>query len=140
MTTPEPTPCPVHAYGYHHQPRIAEAPGRTVFRHHSPIGLPARCARLEEELDEADRERDFIDELWLRERTTRGHGLALVGVAVAVAVVLALALGDAADAAVVAAAAVGGLAVALLDRADAAIHRERLRRVRDWHRRVGSPQ
>lgn len=133
-------PCPVHPYGYHRGPRV-NAPGRRdVFRHSSPIGFPARCDRLERELEEADREVDFIDELWERERTSRGHGLAIVGAAATIAVVGALLVGAASSFAIAVAALAGGAATALLDRGDAALERERLRRIRDWHKRVGAPR
>ncbi|MDN4474573.1 hypothetical protein QQX09_01765 [Demequina sp. SYSU T00192] len=133
-------PCPVHPYGFHARPRVRPAGSPTVFRDASPIGLPARCAQLEHELDDADRELEFIDELWMRERAARGFGLTLLGVALAAALVAALVLGSASTGAVVAAVLVGGAVTVGLDRADRAIHRERLRRVRDWHRRVGTPR
>lgn len=133
-------PCPVHPYGYHRRPRVNPARRRHVFRHVSPVGLPARCARLELELDRADRELDFLDELWVRERANRGHGLAVVGAAVVGAVVAALVLGSATTSVVVIALLAGGALVAGLDRIDGALHRERLRRIRDWHRRVGTPR
>lgn len=134
-------PCPVHPYGYHSKPRVRREGGRGgVFRHTSPIGFPARCPQLEDELESADRELDLIDELWMREHAPSGHGLAILGAALVAAVAVGLALADVATAAVVAAIVVGGLAVAGLDRGDRALHRERLRRVRDWHRRVGTPR
>ena len=136
----EAAPCPVHPYGYHLRDRVLPAPSRTVFRHGSPIGFPARCARLESELDNSERERDFIDELWVRERSARGHGLATVAAGAVLAVVVALVVTSASVTAVFACAAAGGLIVAGFDRADAAVQRERLRRIRDWHRRVGSPR
>ena len=137
---PETAPCPVHPYGYHERSRVRPVGSSTVFRHTSPIGFPARCARLESELDASDRERDFIDELWVRERASRGHGLALTGAGAVVAVIAALVVTSAAVPAVLVCAVAGGLAITALDRVDVAIQRERLRRIRDWHRRVGSPR
>ncbi|WP_062466489.1 DUF1761 domain-containing protein [Demequina maris] len=133
-------PCPVHPYGFHTRTRVRPVGSPTVFRDASPVGIPARCPQLEHELDEADREVDFIDELWMRERAARGFGLTLLGIALVAAVVIALVLGAAGTVAIVAAVLVGGAVVIGLDRADRAIHRERLRRVRDWHRRVGTPR
>lgn len=134
------TPCPVHPYGYHRRVRVNPAGRRPVFRERSPIGVPARCVYLEEALLEADREEEFRDELWMRERATRGHGLAMIGAILAAAIVSALVLLEADTIPTLVALVVGVLAVIALARADVSIQRERLRRIRDWHRRVGTPR
>ncbi|WP_062378196.1 hypothetical protein [Demequina pelophila] len=136
----EAPPCPVHPYGYHHSPRLHPRGRQSVFRHHSPIGLPARCPQLEDELHAADREEEFLDELWIRERATRGHGLAMLGAAVVAAVVTVLILMGAAVGVEVAVIVMGVVVIAGLSRVDVRIQRERLRRIRDWHRRVGVPR
>ncbi|WP_062293576.1 hypothetical protein [Demequina phytophila] len=133
-------PCPVHPYGFHQRAQVREEGARTVFRPAPVHGLPARCALLEEELMESERELDLLDELWRREHAAPGHGLAILGVTVTVAVVVALVLTGVATAGVVLATLAGGLAVVGLDRADRALHDSRLARVRDWHRRVGTPR
>ncbi|WP_062520685.1 hypothetical protein [Demequina silvatica] len=133
-------PCPVHPYGFHQRPQVRELGARTVFRTAPVHGLPARCALLEEELMESERELDLLDELWRREHAAPGHGLAILGTAIAAAVVIALVLTGVATAGAVAATVVGGLAVVGLDRGDRALHDSRLARVRDWHRRVGTPR
>lgn len=138
--THESRTCAVHPFGYHRQPRVNPAPSRHVFRGAGWGGLPQRCEFLEHELEASDRERDFIDELWIRERATRGHGLAMAGASVLAAVVLAIVMGGATATAGVLALLIGGAVVIGLDRVDDAVHRERLRRIRDWHRRVGSPR
>lgn len=132
--------CPVHPYGYHLRGRVNPAGSRRVFRDGSRAGVPARCAHLELELDESGRERDFIDELWLRERAPRTRRLTVLAVLVAAAVVLWCSLAGAAVPALLAVLAGGGAAVMLADRVDAAVQAERLRRVRDWHKRVGTPR
>ncbi|WP_296664406.1 hypothetical protein [Demequina sp.] len=132
-------PCPVHPYGYHERPRVNAAGARTVLRSTSVVGIPARCARLEEELLDSDRELDFIDELWVRERSARGHGLAALGIALVVAWAVLLMVNDAASSVQTGAILAGGLLIVALDRGDGALQRERLRRIRDWHKRVGSP-
>lgn len=138
--THESRTCAVHPFGYHREQRVNDAPSRTVFRDPRWGGLPRRCEWLEHELDASGREQDFIDELWMRERAGRGHGLAIVGTALAAVTVVAVIMAGGSIAAAVAALLGGGAAVLLLDRGDAALHRERLRRIRDWHRRVGSPR
>ncbi len=131
-------PCPVHPYGYHQRPRVNPEGSRTVLRNTSVVGIAARCPRLEEELLESEREIDFIDELWVRERATRGHGFVVLGVAL-VAALVALVMVNAASVGVETGAILaGGVLIVALDRADAALQRERLRRIRDWHKRVGS--
>ena len=130
-------PCPVHPYGYHLRPRVAGAGSRAVFRDGSVLGLPARCALLEEELLESDRELDFIDELWVRERAAGSRGFtALTAALTAAALVIAVIDGAAAW---TVAGVLGAVATLGVAHAEAAVDRARLRRIRDWHRRVGVP-
>lgn len=132
--------CPVHAYGYHSRSRINAAGSRTVFRHPMGLGFPARCQRLEEELDLSGREVDFIAELWVRERAVRVRALpSLVGAAGGGVVVAACALEWSALAVTVTVLA-AAVVVTGVARLDAAVRLATLRRLRDWHRRVGAPR
>ncbi|MDN4489475.1 hypothetical protein QQX13_01390 [Demequina sp. SYSU T00068] len=138
--THESRTCSVHPFGYHRSKRVNDAPSRTVFRDVRWGGLPRRCEWLEHELDVSGREPDFIDELWIRERSGRGHGLAVIGVTLTAAVLVSLILAGTTTVAAVITVVIGGALVLGLDRGDAALHHERLRRIRDWHKRVGSPR
>jgi altronate dehydratase len=101
------------------------------------LGLPARCALLEEELLESDRELDFIDELWVRERAAGSRGFTALTAALTAAA-LVIAVIDGATMWVVIG-VLGAAATLGVAHAEAAVDRARLRRIRDWHRRVGVP-
>ncbi|WP_062303559.1 hypothetical protein [Demequina subtropica] len=132
--------CPVHPYGYHLTPRVNPVGKHRVFRDASVLGVPRRCALLEEELMEAERELDLLDELWVRERASSGRPLtALAGMGATTALVIAA----------VAEVPVGGFtgialgaaaAILAVSRAEAVLLRTRLWRIRDWHKRVGVPR
>ncbi len=137
-----PAPCPVHPTTYHERVQVLPAGSRRIFRFESVVGLPRRCAVLETELMDADREIDLMDYLWVLERKGRGARVftALLSVTVGVLVGLAwsgdsaqgLSVGTFAVALVVAAAL--GL---LVEAASARVANVRLRRVLDWRKRVG---
>ncbi|WP_062385836.1 hypothetical protein [Demequina iriomotensis] len=132
--------CPVHPYGYHLEPRVNAVGTHRVFRDVSLLGVPQRCALLEEELMEAERELDLLDELWVRERASTGRPLTMAAATLSGAVLVIAALSDASGA-TVAAVVGGGAALTLLgSRAEAVLVRARLWRIRDWHRRVGVPR
>ncbi len=132
MTDRDSPTCPSHPYGYHRTSRVNPQGAKQILRHHSPIGLPRRCAILEEELLEADRELDFQEELAVFERTPAPVWALLMPLGVAVFLVLVLAV----DSAVIAA-PIGALTALLIERTGAQVQRERLRRIVDWRRRVG---
>ncbi len=125
-------PCPVHPHGYHDKPRVNATGSRRVLRHHSLVGLPARCPTLEEELLEADREIDMQDELAVMQRTAAPvHGV-LVALAVGAVLVCVTALDTPWLVALLGAVVVFGL-----ERIGSAVQRERMSRIVDWRRRVG---
>ena len=72
MIEPVPAPCPVHPTTYHDRSQVLPAGSRRIFRFESVVGLPRRCAVLETELMDADREIDLMDYLWVLERKGRG--------------------------------------------------------------------
>ncbi|SEI89148.1 hypothetical protein [Demequina mangrovi] len=132
--------CPVHPYGYHLKPRVNEAGSTRVFRDASVLGVPRRCALLEEELMESERELDLLDELWVRERAANGRPATVIGAAAGAAVAVTVALSDASTGAAVATGIVAAGGVLAIARAEAVAVATRLRRIRDWHRRVGVPR
>ncbi len=137
-----PAPCPVHPTTYHERIQVLPAGSGRIFRFESVVGLPRRCAVLETELMDADREIDLMDYLWVLERKGRGARVftALLSVTIGVFVGFAwsgesgkgLSTGTMAIALVVAAAL--GL---LIEAASARVANIRLRRILDWRKRVG---
>jgi hypothetical protein len=137
-----PAPCPVHPANYHDKQQVLAKGSSRIFRFESVVGLPRRCAVLETELMDADREIDLMDYLWVVERKGRGARVftALLSVTIGVFVGLAwsgesgpgVSMGTMAIALAVAAAL--GL---LIEAASARVANVRLRRVLDWRKRVG---
>jgi len=137
-----PAPCPVHPTTYHERTQVLPAGSGRIFRFESVVGLPRRCAVLETELMDADREIDLMDHLWILERRGRGARVftALLSVTIGTFVGLAwsgeagtgVSMGTVAVALVVAATL--GL---LIEAASARVANVRLRRILDWRKRVG---
>lgn len=137
--------CPVHPFGYHARPRVRARGSRHVFRDSTWVGFPQRCPALEMELEDADREGDLVDELWLRERSSSSTAVLTVLATFSGAlmgVVLTVIYGDVTDVTpglvwlAVAILAGVGIATGLVARRRDQV----LRRIRDWQRRVGSPR
>ncbi|WP_062464518.1 hypothetical protein [Demequina soli] len=133
-------PCSVHPYGYHRSPQVGEPGSASVFRERTLLGLPARCALLEEELMESERELDLLDELWVRERATGTWALTALAASFTGAATAIAALSDVSGGGVAAVVVGGALVTVLAARGESALRHARLARVRDWHRRVGVPR
>ena len=137
-----PAPCPVHPTTYHDRIQVLPAGSRRIFRFESVVGLPRRCAVLETELMEADREIDLMDYLWVLERKGRGSRVFTALLSVTLGTFVGLMAASGSDAVVsmrtlvvtlIVSAAVGLLAEA----ASARVFNVRLRRILDWRKRVG---
>ena len=142
MIESTPAPCPVHPATYHDRRQVLPSGSRRIFRSESVVGLPRRCAVLETELMDADREIDLMDHLWVLEHKGRGARIftAIVSVSIGVFVGFA-ARGDSSSGvsmrtvavALVVAAALG----VLIEVGAAHVSTVRLRRILDWRKRVG---
>lgn len=137
-----PAPCPVHPTTYHDRAQVLPAGSRRIFRFESVVGLPRRCAVLETELMDADREIDLMDYLWVLEHKGRGARVftALLSVTLGTFVGLVSSGGSSTApstrtivVALVVAAALG----LLMEAASARVFNVRLRRILDWRKRVG---
>lgn len=141
-TDPAPAPCPVHPANYHDRPQVFPAPSARIFRFESVIGLPRRCARLEDELMEADRELEMMEHLRVLERRKRGSYLAAALLSAGLGVVVGVLVNphdvDGSSqrliASTVAVVVLIGIGVdRILDR----IARVRAERIVDWRKRLG---
>ena len=142
MIESAPAPCPVHPSTYHDRHQVLPSGSRRIFRLESVVGLPRRCAVLETELMEADREIDLMDHLWVLEHKGRGARIftAIVSVSIGVFVGFA-ARGDSSSGVSVRTAAIALLVAAalgvLIEYGAARVATVRLQRVLDWRKRVG---
>lgn len=142
MIEATPAPCPVHPSTYHDRPQVLGAPSHRIFRVESVVGLPRRCAVLETELMEADRELDLMDKLWVLERRGRGSRVFTAMVSVSLGVFVGLVargdqlVGVPVRVVVTAFAVAAGLGIAI-EAIGARVAAVRLERILDWRKRVG---
>jgi len=142
MIDATPAPCPVHPTTYHERAQVLPVGSRRIFRFESVVGLPRRCATLETELMDADREVDLMDHLWMLERKGRGSRVFTAIVSVGLGVLIGIvAVGDNAAAVPMTAVAVGfgvaALVGILVEAVASKVSSVRLERVLDWRKRVG---
>ena len=142
MIEPTPAPCPVHPTTYHDRQQVLPSGSRRIFRPESVVGLPRRCAVLETELMDAEREIDLMDYLWVLERKGRGARIFTAMVSISIGVFVGFAArGDQGSAVsmwtVGVALAVAAVLGVLIEVGAAQVATVRLRRVLDWRKRVG---
>jgi len=142
MIEATPALCPVHPTTYHERSQVLPSGSRRIFRFESVVGLPRRCATLETELMDEDREVDLMDHLWMLERRGRGSRVFTAIVSVGLGVLIGLAAsGDTVTAMPVRSIAIAfGVAVAfgmVIEAASSKVFSVRLERVLDWRKRVG---
>ena len=142
MIDATPAPCPVHPTTYHERAQVFPRGSRRIFRFESVVGLPRRCATLETELMDSDREVDLMDYLWMLGRKGRGSRVVTAIVSVGLGVSIGLvARGDTVIAIPMRSVAVAfGVAAALgmvIEAVSSKVFSVRLERVLDWRKRVG---
>lgn len=142
MIESAPAPCPVHPTTYHDRTQVLPAGSRRIFRPESIVGLPRRCAVLETELMDAEREIDLMDHLWILEHKGRGARISTAIVSVSIGVFVGLAARGDSQAGVSLATVTVALVVAaaiglLVEVAATQVSTVRLRRILDWRKRVG---
>lgn len=142
MIEATPAPCPVHPSTYHDHNQVLPRGSRRIFRVESVVGLPRRCAVLETELMEQDREIDLMDHLWVLERKGRGARVFTAIVSIGLGVFIGLvARGDVANDVptrqVVVAFGVAAALGIVVEVIGARVGAARLERILDWRKRVG---
>ncbi|NTV38434.1 MAG: hypothetical protein HGA51_00530 [Demequinaceae bacterium] len=142
MTEATPAPCPVHPSTYHDRPQVLPAGSRRIFHPESIVGLPRRCAVLETELMDAEREIDLMDHLWVLEHKGRGARVFTAMVSIVIGVFVGFAArgdssSDVSTRTMVVSLTVAAISGALIEFGAAQVATVRLRRVLDWRKRVG---